>query len=119
MAVDPEYKGKHIGTVISQALLNYLKEKNMNVFYTDTSLKAPHLIKFHKSYGCKGIGMTSWPNTNYYTVILRAALKNEYEISDKEAKRMFIKSKIKCLLLFRENGKSTLLARLIRFIRCR
>lgn len=112
LAVDPEHKGKHLGLSLSLSRANYLREQGMNVFMTDTSLKAPHVVKFHKNYGCKAVGMTSWPNTNYYTVILRLALTPEYEISDKEARRRFFISKIKCKMLLKEDGSVTLFGRL-------
>lgn len=84
----------------------------MNVFYTDTSLKAPHVVKFHRSYGCKVVGMTSWSNTNYYTVLLRLALHPEYEVSDRKAKLMFILSKFKCKLMLNEDGSRTFMGKI-------
>lgn len=84
----------------------------MNVFHTDTSMNAPHVVKFHKSYGCKAVGMTSWPNTNYYTVLLRMALRPEFEITDEEAERRFKRSSFKCKLLLNENGSKTFLGKI-------
>lgn len=108
LAVAPSYKGMHLGLQLTRSRSEYLRRIGMHVYITDTSLKAPHVVKFHKSYGSKAVGMTSWPNTNYYTVILRLALFPEYEISDKEARRRFFLSKIKCMMLLREDGSSTL-----------
>lgn len=84
----------------------------MNVFNTDTSMKAPHVIKFHKSNGCKAVGMVSWPNTNYYSVLLRLALNPEYEISDEEAERRFKRSAKLCKLRFNEDGSRTIIGKL-------
>lgn len=113
LAVDPEYKGNHLGLNLSHSISNYLRELNLNVFWTDTSLKAPHVVKFHKRYGCKAVGMTSWSNTNYYTVLLRLALTPESEISDHAAKRRFFFSKIKCKALLQEDGTSTLIYKIL------
>ncbi|MDE7089774.1 MAG: GNAT family N-acetyltransferase [Prevotella sp.] len=112
LAVAPEHKGNHLGLSLSRALANYLRELGMNVFMTDTSLKAPHVVKFHKSYGCKAIGMTSWPNTNYYSVILRLALTPECEISDREANKRFRISRFKCKMLLKEDGSATLFGKI-------
>lgn len=107
LAVAPEMKGRHLGTSLSLSLARALRERGMNVFITDTSLKAPHVVAFHKSYGCKAVGMASWPNTNYYTVILRKALAPEFEISDEEAERRFLRSAFWCKLRLREDGART------------
>lgn len=117
LAVDPSHKGKHLGLSLSLSLANYLRELGMNVFITDTSLKAPHVVKFHKSYGCKAVGVTSWSNTNYYTVILRLALRPEYEISDFRARMKYIVSMVKCLLLLNEDGSKTTFAKFYERIR--
>ena len=112
LAIAPEYKGMHLGLSLSLARATFLSDLGMNVFKTDTSIKAPHVVKFHKSYGAKPIGMTSWPNTNYYTVILRLALNPKFEISDYEAKIRFNLSKIKCKLLLKEDGSRTFLGKI-------
>ena len=114
LAVSPEYKGKHLGQFLTYSLLQYLRELGMNVFVTDTSAKAPHVVKFHKSYGCKAVGLTSWPNTNYYSVLLRKGLQPEFEITDKEAERMFKRSAIRCKLMLKENGCETLLKKVLK-----
>lgn len=113
LAVDPQFKGNHIGLTLSQSRAEYLRELGMNVFCTNTSIKAEHVVRFHQRYGCKAVGMASWSNTNYYSVILRLALNPEYEISDLEAKRRFIISKIKCMTLLKEDGTSTLLSKIL------
>lgn len=107
LAVSPEMKGKHLGTSLSLSRARALRERGMNVFITDTSLKAPHVVAFHKSYGCKAVGMASWANTNYYTVILRKALAPEFEISDEEAEKRFRRSAFWCKLRLNENGTKT------------
>lgn len=117
LAIDPAYKGKHLGLTLALERKAYLKELGMNVYLTDTSLKAPHVVKFHKSYGCKAVGMASWPNTNYYTVLLRLALRPEYEISDFKANFKFLLSKIKCRMLLNEDGSRTSISKL--YIRIR
>lgn len=116
LAVDPDYKGLHLGYSLSLSLAKYLKELGMNVFYTDTSLKAPHVVRFHKSYGCKAVGVKSWSNTNYYSVVFRLALRPDYEISDFRAKLQYVLSKIKCHLTLKEDGSYTTLAKLYRRI---
>lgn len=119
LAVDPHYKGQRIGFSLSVSLSNYLQKIGMNVFYTDTSLKASHVIKFHKSYGCKVVGLSSWSNTNYYTVLFRLALRQEYEITDNKAKFMFLWSNFKCRLMYKENGSRTFIGRIwYNIIRC-
>lgn len=112
LAVDPQYKGQHLGTTLSRSRSHYLQKIGMNIFYTDTSLKAPHVIKFHKSYGCKVIGLASWSNTNYYSVLFRLALRPEYEITERKAKHMFLWSNFKCRLLYNENGSKTLIGKI-------
>ena len=107
LAVAPEMKGQHLGKRLSLSRARALHERGMNVFITDTSLKAPHVVAFHKSYGCKAVGMTSWANTNYYTVILRMALSPEFEISDEEAEKRFRCSAFWCKLRLREDGSRT------------
>lgn len=113
LAVHPKYKGKHLGYSLSISLLKYLKGNGINIFKTDTSLKAPHVVRFHKSYGSKAVGMTSWPNTNYYTVMLRLALNPEYEISDREARIRFFMSGVKCRALLREDGSRTIMGTIV------
>lgn len=113
LAVDPKHKGKHLGISLAHSRSDYLRKLGMNIFITDTSLKAPHVVKFHKSYGCKAVGVTSWSNTNYYTVILRLALRQNYEISDTWAYLRFMISKYKCKMLLREDGSATLLGKII------
>lgn len=112
LAIDPEYKGRHLGLSLSQSFSRKLRDMGMNVFHTDTSLKAPHVVKFHKSYGCKAVGMGSWSNTNYYSVLLRLALRPEHEISDEEAERRFKRSARLCKLRFNEDGSLKLLGKL-------
>lgn len=107
LAIAPEMKGQHLGTRLSLSRARALRERGMNVFITDTSLKAPHVVAFHKSYGCKAVGMASWSNTNYYTVILRKALSPEFEISDEEAERRFRRSAWWCKLRLNEDGSRT------------
>lgn len=114
LAVSPEYKGMHLGQTLTYSLLRYLRELGMNVFVTDTSMKAPHVVKFHKSYGCKAVGLTSWPNTNYYSVLLRKGLRPEFEITEKEAARMFKRSAIWCKLMLKENGCETFLKKMLK-----
>lgn len=113
LAVAPEMKGKHIGTRLSLSRARALREMGMHVFIKDTSLKAPHVVAFHKSYGCKAVGVTSWQNTNYYSVILRMALSPEYEISDEEAARRYRRSEIWCKLRLREDGSKTVFGKAI------
>lgn len=107
LAVDPLYKGNQLGLSLSLSLSNYLRDLGLNIFMTDTSLKAPHVVKFHKKYGCKAVGITSWSNTNYYTVILRLALNPIFEISDFDAKKRFLISSIRCKSLWKEDGNMT------------
>ena len=107
LAVAPGMKGRHLGTSLSLSRARALREKGINVFITDTSLKAPHVVAFHKSYGCKAVGMASWSNTNYYTVILRKALSPEFEISDEEAEKRFRRSAFWCKLRLNEDGTKT------------
>lgn len=111
LAVDPKYKGQHLGTSLSLSLSRALRSMGMNVFHTDTSMKAPHVIKFHQSYGCKKVGMASWSNTNYYSVLLRLALNPEFEISDEEAERSFRHSARLCKLKFNEDGSKTIIGK--------
>lgn len=112
LAVDPSYKGRRLGHLLVESCTSKFRDMGMNVYNTDTSLNAPHVVKFHKSYGCKAVGMTSWPNTNYYTVILRMALRPEYEISDEEAERRFKRSAFKCKLMLNEDGSRTVLGKI-------
>lgn len=114
LAVSPEYKGQHIGQTLTFSLIDYLKKIGMNVFVTDTSKNAPHVIKFHKSYGCKVVGLTSWPNTNYYSVLLRLGLQPEFDISDEEANRRFKRSSFWCKLMLKEDGRETLLKKILK-----
>lgn len=110
LAVSPFFKGMHIGTHLTKQLAAWLSECGFNLFITDTSLKAPNVVKFHKSYGCKAIGMKHFNGRNYYSVILRLALKPEYEISDMKASAMYFISGIVCKSLVRENGEKTVLS---------
>lgn len=112
LAVDPKYKGHHLGLSLSLSRARFLRSMGMNVFNTDTSMKAPHVVKFHKSYGCKAVGMASWSNTNYYSVLLRLALNPEFEISDEEAERRFKRSARLCKLTFKEDGSRTMVGKL-------
>lgn len=116
LAVAPEMKGKHLGTALSFSRTRALRERGMNVFITDTSLNAPHVVAFHKSYGCKAVGMASWSNTNYYTVILRKALSPEFEISDEEAEKRFRRSEFWCKLRLNEDGTKTVFGRVVSFV---
>ena len=117
LAIDPKHKGRHMGSALSIHLSNYLREKGIDVFMTDTSLNAPHVVKFHKSYGCKAVGMISWPNTNYYTVLLRLALRPDSEISDSKANIMYLGSSIICKLIYNEDGSHTHIGKFARFFK--
>lgn len=112
LAVDPEYKGRHLGKTLSLSFMSILRSMGMNVFNTDTSMKTPHVVKFHKNYGCKAVGLASWSNTNYYSVLLRLALNPEFEISDEEAERRFKRSARLCKLIFNEDGSRTMVGKL-------
>lgn len=106
-AIAPQYKGQHFGYRLSTVCMEKLQEMGMNIYVTGTSIKATHVIAFHKSYGCKVVGMASWPKANYYSVCFQRALRPEFEISDEEAERRFKRSAWLCKLRYNEDGSRT------------
>ncbi|MCR5183154.1 MAG: GNAT family N-acetyltransferase [Opitutales bacterium] len=107
-AVSPAFKGQKIGMRLAESLCRFLAEEGIDVYKLDTSTKTPHVINFHKKYGCKIVGMASWPNTNYYSVILRKAINPHFEITDEEADARLKKSEYWCKKCFKEDGSRTL-----------
>lgn len=108
-AVKSSLKGQKIGSRLAELVCSFLAENKVDIYQFDTSSKTPNVINFHKKYGSKVVGMVSWPNTNYYSVILRKAINPNFEISDLEAEKMFRRSEFWCKKCFNENGSRTMI----------
>lgn len=113
LAIDPEFKGRHIGQALSLLWISFLKHKGFSVFRTDTSMKSLKAVTFHKSYGCRAVEMRHFNGCNYRSVILEKALIPEKEISAFEANRRYFFSSLNCKFKWNANGEPSFIRQML------
>ncbi len=72
-AVSTQYKGKGIGSLMKEVKANYSRGKCEYMLAT-TAERAKSVINWHKKNGYFIIRYASYPDTNYYSVVMRKQL---------------------------------------------
>lgn len=85
-AVLPENQGKHIGSFLLQALINYGKSIGLDHIYSYTSTKAHSSVKCHLNNGFHIISVVQ--DNGYWSYIFRCQLKKHWFWSNKMCCKM-------------------------------
>lgn len=81
--VSPEHKGKGLGRKVHKQLEDWAVSQGCQYLQTDTSCKAKGSKAYHHACGFEDWYYTSWPTTNYYSIVLRKELPNGKKMSRK------------------------------------
>lgn len=112
-SVHPNFKRRGLGKMAHNLFETWARENGCSYLVTDTSCKAHSSHAYHKAMGFEDWQYASWPNTNYYTVILKKDLTDNPP--SKFQKRItLIKSYICVHLKWDCNGKERLIYRIWR-----
>lgn len=90
-AVRPDYKGKGIGSLLMSRLIQYAKENDCDYVLATTAKKAKGAIAFHKKNGFQIIRSSSFPDTDYYSVVMRKQLQFKTKADRKWNNPLFCK----------------------------
>jgi GNAT superfamily N-acetyltransferase len=69
-AVAPAAQGAGIGTLLLETVERRAAEMGAGELACDTATPAKHLVRMYRRRGYRRVAYASWPNTNYYSVIL-------------------------------------------------
>lgn len=115
-AVHPQFKSLGVGSLLMKEVLVFLREQNVKVLISDTSINARNTVRWYvKKLGCRIVGYQSYPSTNYYSYIFRLDLV-PVSFFTKHVKYpfMFIKSYLRCKITKRRNGQYTPVGKMLK-----
>jgi GNAT superfamily N-acetyltransferase len=69
-AVAPSAQGAGIGTLLLETVERRATEMGVSELACDTATRAKHLVRMYRRRGYRCVACISWPNTNYYSIIL-------------------------------------------------
>ena len=75
IAVSNEAKGKGVGSLLVQKVIDYALHSGSDYILSDTAVSAASAVSLHQKNGFRIIGFLSFPRTNYYSYIFRLQLK--------------------------------------------
>lgn len=73
----PVYKRKGIGSILEDNLQKIAIDSGMSYLISTTAVRARSSIKFHQSKGFFKWCLVSYPDTGYYSVVLRKQLRHD------------------------------------------
>lgn len=113
LAVASKAKGQGVGTMLAEYTNKYMIEQGCRYVLADTSTEATSSVNFHiHRMGFHKIGLRSWPNTNYYSYLFRKDFQDRgWLVNNVIYPIQFLKSSIKCRLVFKADGSQRSLAK--------
>ena len=107
MAVLPEYRESYVLAFMAMKLTKVDWVKNCGSWMSDTTVKAEQLTEAYVKMGYQIVDMVSWETTNYYSYVFRRPNKGKV-FSDRYVRFRFTLGKLRCKLLYTEDGKRRL-----------
>ena len=90
-AVSPNVKGQGIGSLLMSRLVGYARNNDCEYILATTAERAARAIAFHKKTGFLIIRSASYPDTGYYSVVMRKQLQFKSRADRKWANPVFCK----------------------------
>ena len=69
-AVDPEYQGKHVNTLLSEAVFQFVREQGCGIIELDTAESNIHAIRVYEHFGFRKVSFKANPGGDHYSVIM-------------------------------------------------
>ncbi len=118
-AVRPGYKGKGIGSMLMSQLIDYSRSNNCDYILATTAKKAAGAIAFHRKNGFQIIRSASYPDTGYYSVVMRKQLKvkTKYDrkwVNPLYCKLHYLNSTIRMHMMKNADGSYSLFGKTVR-----
>ena len=70
VGVIPEYRGKHITSMLEQIMLEYVKNKGYKLIELDTAENNTHAINVYKHQGYKLVDYHAYEGVDHYSVVM-------------------------------------------------
>ncbi|WP_297674449.1 GNAT family N-acetyltransferase [uncultured Bacteroides sp.] len=116
MAVLPEYKKFGFGSKIRDEIIKICFENGIEAIYCNTSEKAIKIVNWYVNAGWQKVGMCSYRETNYYSVIFRYPIMGHKYTRFNVVFRYNL-SKIICKLIWLEDGTLSYCGRFLKRIK--
>lgn len=123
-AVSPKFKGKGVGSQMMSTIIQYAEKHGCQSVIASTAEKAKGAIQFHLKNGFVIFRAESYPDTDYYSVVMRRPLANYSPTGGKWSSPFFCKlrywnSFIRIHLMKKRDGTYTFGGRIIRYLQNR
>lgn len=70
VGIIPEYRGKHIGSMLEQKMLEYVKNQGYKLIELDTAENNTHAINVYKHQGYKLVDYHAYEGVDHYSVVM-------------------------------------------------